>query len=70
MATSKQEISGGIFNYFNYLEYQNSDVNEILHSNSLACQYNKMVKHTQAHCLSMYDHFVILALKGLIFEVI
>ena len=36
------------------------------------CQHHKMVKHTQAirrqqptNCLSMFDHFVGLALKGL-----
>ena len=30
------------------------------------CQPHKMVKHTQMNCLSVFDYFVGLALKGLI----
>ena len=32
---------------------------------SFECQPHKMVKHTHANCLSVSDHFVGLALKGL-----
>ena len=37
--------------------------------NSLKCQFHKMVKHTRnlpTNCLSVFDHFSGLALKGLI----
>ena len=38
---------------------------EVSYFNPLSGQFHKMVKHTQTNCLSVFGHFVGLALKGL-----
>ena len=58
-----------LFSYLNYINTVQGHKTDIFHKKTcfkpLKRQSQEMVKHTQRNCLSVFDHFAGLALKGL-----